>query len=97
MILLHVEKETDHRARVGGCWYDLTGLDQEFIESGILVESIPKESYQVGKIGILYINPKTKEMWYEYVDRSLTPEEEIAQLKERMHAMQVAIDSVLGV
>jgi hypothetical protein len=44
---------------------------------------------------VLYCNPQTKEVWYEYEDRPLTPEEEIQQLKVRQALMQQALDDLL--
>lgn len=44
-----------------------------------------------GKDGVLYINPSTKEMWYEYVDRPLTQEEKIYQLELEKNDLQIAL------
>lgn len=59
-------------------------------------ESIPPlPETKTGKNAVLYINLETNQLWYEYVDRPLTPEEELQQLKERQALMQQALDDLL--
>lgn len=97
MALILFEKETDTKAKVTLIHYRPELLDEELKETGVFVEdfSIPNPEEQVGKASILYINPETKELWYEYVDRLLTPEEELQQLKDRLALMQQALDDLL--
>ncbi|WPS86886.1 hypothetical protein SMD22_20655 [Brevibacillus halotolerans] len=62
--------------------------------TGLLVDSIPQPEVN-GKIPKLFINPKTQELWYEYTDRPLSPEEEIVQLKAQLKITQDALDALL--
>lgn len=48
----------------------------------------PQIIEQAGKNGVLYINPTTKELWYEYVDRPLTAEEELQLIKQENGALK---------
>lgn len=73
------------------------GKTQEELEKeGVLVDSIP-ESENNGKTPILHCNPKTKELWYEYEEIPLTPEEELELLKQQVLAQQTIINLLLGV
>lgn len=53
--------------------------------------SFPTVEERRGKAGELFINPSTKEMWYEYADRPLTTEEELHNVKEENMVLQLAI------
>lgn len=61
---------------------------EELEREGILVDSVPKPEQIKGKADILYCNPKTKELWYEYEDIPKTPEEE---LQEKIQALEQSI------
>ncbi|WP_342504191.1 hypothetical protein [Lysinibacillus sp. FSL L8-0126] len=63
--------------------YDTTGWTQEDLERGILVEAIP-EPENNGKGWELHINKDTKDMWYEYFELPLTPEQVIQKLRNEM-------------
>lgn len=45
-------------------------------------------------MAVLYINPTTKEMWYEYADRPLTLEERIQQLERALLELSMAVGGV---
>jgi hypothetical protein len=45
---------------------DLPSIEQM---KGVFVEGIPPEEVIPGKEGVLYINPSTKELWYDYIDK----------------------------
>lgn len=94
MLKVRFSKISEDKAIVTVIEYQHDGATDD---SSILVDSIPEEQPQVGKYGILYVNPQTKEFWYEYVDRPLTPEEKIAQLEEQLRITQETIDFLLGV
>ncbi|WP_409174794.1 hypothetical protein [Brevibacillus fortis] len=47
--------------------------EKELLETGTLVEEIPAASSQPGKDALLYIDPTTKKLWYEYVDIPVKP------------------------
>lgn len=73
------EKETDPKARII-LIYNVTPPD-ELGNNFIVVNDTPKEESKKGKEPVLYCNPKTKELWYEYIDK-ISKEEEIAKIQE---------------
>jgi hypothetical protein len=82
--------------------YGLKKTQEELEQEGFFVESIPEPNEEGRKIGILHANKETKELWYEYVDRPLTPEEKLQlieqenqDLKNRIDLMQQALDELL--
>ena len=54
---------------------------------------IPISQSIKNKQSILYCNPETEELWYEYVDMPLTKEEE---LEQRIADLEAAIAAILG-
>ncbi|MHC1683406.1 MAG: hypothetical protein AB6733_12060 [Clostridiaceae bacterium] len=48
---------------------------------GVYVENIPEAAIMEGKDALLIVNPVTLELWYEYIDRPLTSEEELKRIK----------------
>ncbi|QTB25196.1 hypothetical protein [Lysinibacillus sphaericus] len=97
MILLFNYKITETKALVQGMHYDPFhpvdgfGKTQEELEAEghIFVEEsdipIPEDN---GKIANLYINPQTKEMWYEYQDM---PKSEIDILRDENRDLKIAL------
>ncbi len=97
MILLFNYKITETKALVQGMHYDSFhpvdgfGKTQEELEAEghIFVEEsdipIPEDN---GKIANLYINPQTKEMWYEYQDM---PKSEIDILRDENRDLKIAL------
>lgn len=69
--------ESKHRV-VGTC------VTMDALEGWISVPELPPEpeSAPVGKTYLLFYNPITQELWYEMIDRPLTEDEEIAELKQ---------------
>lgn len=97
-IFLGIEQGgTETRARVYFTHYKPDMLSDEELKGGVKVVNIPEPEMVFGKVGYLYVNPTTLETWYEYVDRPLTPDEELQNLKEQMLSQQVAINMILGV
>jgi hypothetical protein len=105
-ILIYVDSKEGTKQEVRGIHYfpfDLEkGVPQEVIDANILVDSVPTPDTIEGKMAVMYVNPQTKELWYEYVDRPLTPEEKIQlleqenqDLKNRVELMQQAMDELL--
>jgi|HigsolmetaAR203D_1030402.scaffolds.fasta_scaffold00989_15 hypothetical protein len=92
MLKIRFSKISEDKAIVTVIEYQHDGLTDD---NSMLVNSIPEEQPQVGKSGVLYVNPRTKELWYEYLDRPLTPEEKIAQLEEQLRITQEAVDALL--
>lgn len=78
-------------------YFAIEQLTQEQLSKAILVESVPDNpERQIGKGTYLHINPQTKELWYEYVDRPLTDSEIITQQEERIAELEQAITAILG-
>ncbi|KZE41140.1 hypothetical protein AV540_25685 [Brevibacillus parabrevis] len=62
--------------------HGLGKTEEELKTTGALVDSIPEPLYQDGKQPVLYINPKTKELLYEYADIPSPEEDRITQLEK---------------
>jgi hypothetical protein len=86
------EKETDTRAVVALLTHQPT---EEQKLNGFPVNDAPDVPYQIGKISVLYTNPQTQELWFEYVDRPLTIEEQFVKQQERIDLMQSALDDLI--
>lgn len=86
MIMIYVtyENTKEAKAKVTGQFYNEATFDQLPKENGLKVEQVPSPEYKIGKDAILHYNKETEELYYEYVDRPLTTEEEIVKLKEAM-------------
>lgn len=69
-------------------YVSLSDERKEKIGEGILVDSIPEPEQIEGKAPILYCNPETKELWYEYEDIPPTKEE---LLEQKIQAQERAI------
>lgn len=52
------------------------------------VEAIPSYTPAFGKDAILYVNPQTSELWYEYEDRPLTQDEVIQQQSQEIEMLK---------
>ncbi|MGW9128940.1 hypothetical protein ACWGPW_28955 [Paenibacillus chitinolyticus] len=57
----------------------LSKSKEELETHGILVAALPEREHN-GKSSVLYINPQTKALWYEYVDVN-PPEDRITKLE----------------
>jgi hypothetical protein len=74
-------------------------LEQE----GILVDSVPEpdQVQMQSKNSVMYINPSTKEIWYEYIDIPKTNEqiliEKVDSLQSSLIEAQNAINVLLGI
>ena len=66
--------------------------EEELRQIGALVDEIPEPEQLENKIAVMYYNPQTNSVYYEYIDKPLTPEEE---LRQRIELMQQALDSLL--
>lgn len=65
--------------------------EEQLLETGYIVDSVPQVPPMQGKDGMLYYNPETKEFYFEYVDRPLTPQEEIESLKAQNAQMLLVL------
>ena len=72
--------------------HGLGKTEEELRQIGALVDEIPEPEQIEGKIAVMYYNPQTNSFYYEYIDRPLTPEEEIQQ---RIELMQKVLDDLL--
>ncbi|PIC05481.1 hypothetical protein CS060_04175 [Anoxybacillus flavithermus] len=72
--------------------HGLGKTEEELRQIGALVEDIPEPEQVEGKTPVMYYNPQTNSVYYEYIDRPLTPEEE---LRQRIELMQQALDALL--
>ena len=61
--------------------HGLNKTQAELEKEGVLVDSLPVPEDN-GKLPTLKYEPTSKSFYYEYVDRVLSPEEEIQLLKE---------------
>jgi hypothetical protein len=107
MIFVKLQKENDTRAFVTMIHSkpENIGINTEedaIAKGGILLTEVPEPEAIQGKTAKAYVNPQTKEFWYEYVDRPLTPEEKLQlleqenqDLKNRIDLMQQALDELL--
>ena len=98
--LLNTIKETDERVRVGVIHYKPKRLNTEQRSAGIMLNGlteadIPEPEIQRGKNPVLYANPKTQEMWYEYVDRPFTQEEIMEELTAKIDALITKQDELV--
>jgi hypothetical protein len=60
---------------------DTKYLPEDFKARLTSVEVLPVPETQTGKREILKYDPTTQKLYYEYVDRPLTQEEEVAQIR----------------
>lgn len=89
---LFYELETEEKGRVFGINTNPTGsLTEDQKAQAIVVDELPPEEYKSGKYVEFYVNPRTKEVWIEYKDRELTPQEEIDQLKQQNSELMFAV------
>lgn len=104
MIYIEYVPETDTKGLVNFIHYkpldDIDGLgktEEELSMTGVLVVSLPELEQREGHTAKLYINPQTKELWYEYLEvpKPETPEQKIQRLEQNITAMQEAINFIL--
>lgn len=91
MVALFYVVEDQSRAMVYQIHFQPDLLTEYEKENSILVEDIPVLEPQEGKDSVLYINLESKEIWYEFKDRPITPEEQLKleneKLKEQLAAL----------
>jgi hypothetical protein len=61
----------------------------------IEVDNVPEPQELVGKYPVAKWDDVNKKVYFEYLDRPLTQEEEMTQLKEKQELMQQAIDDLI--
>ncbi|KXG09958.1 hypothetical protein AT864_01518 [Anoxybacillus sp. P3H1B] len=102
MALIKLGKITNNVASVDVQVFDPSILPENELENYIEVGEIPTSEVIAGKMPILMYNLETNELFYEYVDRPLTPEEKLQllkqenqDLKERIEITQQALDDLI--
>ena len=75
--------------------------EEELLQEGLLIEELPKLENIPNKAPILFCNPQTKEVWYEYV---VIPESdddkknrELNEIKQQLQDLQIALAEIMGV
>lgn len=76
---------SDSKAKIVGAYLDNTQV------TVVVAQTLPMAPAVAGKDSVLYINPQTKEMSYEYEDRPLTEAEKYAQSEQEQAAMLLAL------
>jgi hypothetical protein len=96
MNYLFYENETPTKAKVMLIYH--VEPPQELKNNGnyITVAAMPEAEQQAGKTALPYCNPQTGEVWYEYVDRPLTPEEMVNAKIQEQQAQIEGLTSLLG-
>jgi len=88
------------RCRVTSVYYDIDKLSPGELAEGIFVSSVPRiEDHWNGDVALLYIDPNTGELWYEYVDMAITQWEQRDQLLAAMDSMHgdIATEGTLAI
>ena len=93
--LIYVSNKDSEKEKVTGIHYmpfdENHGLPEDLINANILVDEVAKAEHQEGKVATHYINPKTKEQWFEYEDAPATEEDKFAQLEQQVRDQQDAL------
>lgn len=96
MIFIKYQIESEEKAKVVVQNFipEKTGIltdEDAASRGGILVSTIPNSLQDITKSSELYINPITKEFWYEYADMPKTQEEIITGLQYQNAQMIMAL------
>lgn len=98
-MILFYREETPERAFVHAINWVKSEV-REGVENAIAVNELPVDEAGEGQKGMLYLNPKTNEIWYEYVEKPLTDVEslrkEVDTLKSRLNVAEGKILSAEG-
>lgn len=94
---LFYEKETNTRAKVVLIYH--VEPPEELLNKGnyITATNIEEPEQKTGKTALPYCNPEAKEVWYEYVDKPLSSEEQLEELQEQVNALNIAMAEIMGV
>lgn len=84
MIALFTELVSKDKAKVTVTHFKPELLTVTQKSKAIMVETKPEAVQIRGKTATLYINPITKEMWYEYTDRPLSQEELLQDISDKL-------------
>lgn len=67
----------------------------ELILGGVFVDAIPEPIEVDGKTSVLKYDHNTESMYYEYIERPLTQEEELKLLKEQNAQLKSDMDNAI--
>lgn len=88
MIALFHVPVSKGKDRVTNIHYKPERLTAEQKQNAILLpineSDMPVREDRFGKFAALYINPQTKELWYEYEDRPLTEVELLTEISQKL-------------
>jgi len=65
--------------------------EEELRQIGVLVEDLPQPEIREGKIAVLYCNPATNTVYYEYEDGPLTEQERIVMLEQAILELTILL------
>jgi len=98
--LLNNVIESPECVRVGVIHYKPERLTEEQRRSGIMLDltevDMPKPEERPRKAPVLYCNPKTKALWYEYIDRPPTQEELMSDLLGKIDTLINKQDAIIS-
>lgn len=100
-LLGDLRQVTETKAKVGLVhnmpFDEVNGLhktQEELEQIGILVDEIPEPQIPTGQqVSGMFVNPETKEVWYEYEDVPLTPEQ---QMQSQIDDLNMAMAALMG-
>jgi len=96
MIGVHGEPISATRIRVRTVHWKPEKLSEESKAKFTFVDSIPEEpGYVKGKKNVLFINPQTKELWYEQQDRPLNQAEVMADQSAELAEIKGKLDQLI--
>jgi hypothetical protein len=95
MILIKLGEITNGSAPVIVECFEPETIPEHDLGNWIQIEEKPDPTVEIGKIPNLFYNTETGQLFYEYTERPLTPEEELKQVKEKQALMQQAIDELI--
>jgi hypothetical protein len=90
--MIFIKVDTNNRVNyINGDSETLGKTEEELLTIGYLVDKLPIAETPTGKDAILYRNPVSGDLYYEYLDRPLTANEEIFELKSQNAQMILAL------
>lgn len=94
-MILFGELETAERLKVNAINHTSDTIPLDAKQTVLKVDTLPAKEILYGKRAVTYANPKTGEIWYEYVDRPLTQEEVIGDLVATNRDISAKLDSII--
>lgn len=86
------------KSRVTMVHYQPELLTDEEKIGGVTIATIPAPQPPAGQAPIMYLNPQTNEIFYEYVEIALSPQEQKdKEVSDRLAAAESAINFLLGI